>query len=113
MTSRSVAGTAAEGRGPRKRDAVWTRNPPAPDSMNDIIGQGCGLRWHGPTHAFGAGAPLVGAPKTTAFGGGARDGYGVVAPRRTVRAGALWGRGIPGTRALARVAAHCTPAAGC
>jgi hypothetical protein len=33
MTSRSSAGTAAEGRGPRKRDAAMTRNPPAPNTM--------------------------------------------------------------------------------
>ncbi len=68
MTSRSRAGTAAEGRGPRKRDAVWARNPPAPNSMNDMILQVCGLRWHGPIS-------VVGAPIRS-------DGYGVVATPR-------------------------------
>ena len=51
-----------------------------------------GLRWHDPDHAS-RGASVVGAPSRS-------YGYGVVAPPR------IWGRGIPGTRAIARVAAH-------
>ena len=56
-----------------------------------------GLRWHDPDHAS-RGAPVVGAPSHS-------YGNGVVAPPRSS------GRGIPGTRALARVAAHCTSSA--
>ena len=78
------------------------RNRHVPNTMADMILRVCGLGWPGPIS-------VVGAPRTTAFGGGARDGYGVVAPRPTLRAGAPWGRGIiPGTRARARVAARCT-----
>ena len=76
-------GTAAEGRG-----------RPVPTTMNDMTLQAKGLRWHDPDHAA-RGAPVVGAPSHS-------YGYGVVAPPR------VWDRGIPGTRALARVAAHCT-----
>jgi len=57
-----------------------------------------GLRWHDPDHAF-ARCPVVGAPSHS-------ECYGVIAPPRS------WGRGIPGTRALARHAAHCTPSTG-
>jgi len=61
-----------------------------------------GLRWHNPDHAA-CGAPVVGAPSRS-------ECYGVVAPTHTVaRVPRSWGRGIPGTRAIARVAAHCTP----
>ena len=48
-----------------------------------------GLRWHDPIS-------VVGAPSRS-------ECYGVVAPPRN------WGRGIRGTRASARHAAHCTP----
>ena len=54
-----------------------------------------GLRWHDPDHAA-RGAPVVGAPSRS-------ECYGLVASPW------IWGRGIPGTRALARVAAHYTP----
>ena len=47
-----------------------------------------GLGRHGPI-------PVVGAPNRS-------YDYGVVAPPRA------WDRGIPGTRAIARLAAHCT-----
>ena len=61
-----------------------------------------GLRWHDPDHAS-RGAPVVGAPSRS-------ECYGVVAPTHAIaRVPRIWGRGIPGTRALARVAAHCTP----
>ena len=77
------------------------RNSHVPNTMADIVVRLRGLGWHGPIS-------VVGAPRTTAFGGGARDGYAFEAPRPARCAGALWGRGIPGTRALARVAARCT-----
>ena len=55
-----------------------------------------GLRWHDPIS-------VVGAPSRS-------ERYGVVAPTRAIaRVPRSWGRGIPGTRAIARVAAHCTP----
>ena len=61
-----------------------------------------GLRWHDPDHAA-LGAPVVGAPNHS-------YGYGVVAPTHAIaRVPRSWGRGIPGIRALARVAIHCTP----
>ena len=64
------------------------RNRHVPNTMADTIVRLCGLGWHGPIS-------VVGAPSRS-------DGYGVAAPPR------IWGRGIPGTRALARVAARCT-----
>ena len=61
-----------------------------------------GLRWHDPDHAY-ARCPVVGVPSRS-------ECYGVVAPTHAVaRVPRIWGRGIPGTRALERVAAHCTP----
>ncbi len=58
-----------------------------------------GLRWHDPDHA-NARCP---APSRS-------ECYGVVAPDpRFARVPRSWGRGIRGTRALARQAAHCTP----
>ena len=54
-----------------------------------------GLERHGLDHAS-RGAPVVGAPSRS-------YDYGVVAPPRA------WDRGIPGTRAIAQVAADCTP----
>ena len=39
---------------------------------------------------------VVGAPRTTAFGGGARDGYAFEAPRPALCAGPLWSRGTRG-----------------
>ncbi len=69
-----------------------------PTDMNDMTLQLEGLRWHGLDHAA-RGAPVVGAPSHSYL-------YGVVAPPGN------WDRGIPGTRALARVAAHCTPSTG-
>ncbi len=84
------------------------RNRHVPNTKRDNTLQVCGLRWHGPDpRPSGAGAPVVGAPSRS-------DGYGVVAPRPTPSARVpLWGRGIPGTRALARVAARCTSSATC
>ena len=67
-----------------------------PNSMNDIILQGYGLQWHGRTHACDRGTRCR-----------------WVAPRPKLLVHALWGRGIPGPRALARVAALCTSATGC
>ena len=64
------------------------RNRHAPNTMADMNKRVCGLGWHGSIS-------VVGAPSRS-------DGYGVVAPPR------IWSRGIPGTRALARVAARCT-----
>ncbi len=55
------------------------RSRHVPNTMTDISVQLNGLRWHGPIS-------VVGAPIRS-------DGYGVVAPRPTLRAGALWGRG--------------------
>ena len=67
-----------------------------------------GLRWHDPDHAARS-APVVGAPSRS-------ECYGVVALAHAIaRVPRSWGGtrrrrvGIPGTRALARVAAHCTP----
>ncbi len=74
------------------------RNRHVPNTMADMILRVCGLGWHGPIS-------VVGAPSRS-------DGYGVVAPRPALCAGALWGRGMPGTRAIARVAAHCTSTTG-
>ena len=65
-----------------------------PTTRNGVTLHVEGLRWHDPDHAS-RGASVVGDPSHS-------YGYGVVAPPR------IWGRGIPGTRALARVAAHCT-----
>ena len=61
------------------------RNRHVPNTMADIVVRLRGLGWHG-----------------------ARDGDAFEAPRPARCAGALWGRGILGTRALARVAARCT-----
>ncbi len=81
--------------------------PPCAHTKWDMILQVDGLRWHGPTHAFGADAPVVGSPSRS-------DGYGVVAPRPMPSARVpLWSRGSPGTRARARVAARCTSTTGC
>ena len=66
-----------------------------PTTMYDMTLHVEGLRWHGPDDAS-RGAPVVGVPSHS-------YGYGVVAPPR------VWDRGMPGTRALARMAAHCTP----
>ena len=72
---------------------------PVPTIMNDMTLHVEGLRWHGPDHAS-RGAPVVGAPSHS-------YGYGVVAPTDAVaRKPRSWDRGIPGTRAMARVAAH-------
>ena len=60
MTRRSTAGTAAEGHGPRKRDAVWSRNPPSPDQQG-WRRAGARLGRHGADHAS-RGAPVVGPP---------------------------------------------------
>jgi hypothetical protein len=58
-----------------------------------------GLRWHDPDHASRV-ASVVGAPSYS-------YGYGVVAPTHAVaRIPRIWDRGIPGTRTIARVAAH-------
>ena len=77
--------------------------PPCAHHHGGLIRCGRGLRWHGPTHALRARVPpVVGAPSRS-------EGYGVVAPRPTPAARVpLWSRGIPGTRANARVAARCT-----
>jgi hypothetical protein len=64
-------------------------NRPVPTTMKGMTLHVEGLRWHGPIS-------VVGAPSRS-------ECYGVVAPPRS------WDRGIPGTRAIARVAAHCTP----
>ena len=69
------------------------RNHPAPATVLDVILPGSGLGWHGPIS-------VVGAPSRS-------DGYAVVAPPR------IWSRGIPGTRAEARVAARCTSTTDC
>ena len=74
------------------------------NTMADLILRVFGLRRH-------SSISVVRAPRTTVSGGGARDGYGVVAPRPTLCAGDRWSRGIPGTRALAQVATHCAPSA--
>ena len=82
-----------------------------PTAMNDMTLEVEGLRWHGPDHAA-RGAPVVRAPSHS-------YGYGVVAPTHAIaRVPRSWGGtrrrrvGIPGTRALARVATHCTPSTG-
>ncbi len=73
-----------------------------PTTMNGMTLQVEGLRWHDPDHAS-RGAPVVGAPSHS-------YGYGIVAPTHAfARVPRVWDRGIPGTRALARVAARCTP----
>jgi hypothetical protein len=74
-------------------EGVQTQDQPykrlVPTTMNDMTLHVEGLGWHGPI-------PVVGAPNRSCD-------YGVVAPPRA------WDRGIPGTRAIARVAAHRTP----
>jgi len=70
--------------------------------MNEMTLRVEGLRWHDPDHAL-RGAAVVGVP-------GHSYGYGIVAPTHAVaRVPRVWDRGIPGTRAVAPVAAHCTP----
>jgi len=87
------AGTAAKGRGRS-----------VPTGMDDMTLHVEGLRWHGPDHAS-RGAPVVGAPSHS-------YGYGVVAPTDAIaREPRSWDCGIPGTRTMARVAAHRTPSA--
>ena len=54
------------------------RNRPAPNTMNDIILQSCGLRWHGPDPRSAWVPPVVGAPSRS-------EGYGVLAPPRIWR----------------------------
>ncbi len=77
------------------------RNHPVPNGIVAMNLRVRGLRWHGPDHAS-RGAPVVGAPNRS-------DGYGLVAPTHAVaRVPRIWGRGIPGTRAVARVATRCT-----
>jgi hypothetical protein len=68
------------------------RNRHVPTNMRDMTIQIEGLGWHDPDHAP-RGAPVVGSASHS-------YGYGVVFPPR------IWGRGIPGTPPLARVAAH-------
>ena len=105
-----MAGTAAKGRGredERRRinragTAAEGRGRPVPSTIYDITLHVDGLWWHDPDHAS-RGAPVVGAPNRS-------YSYGVVALTHAIaRVPRIWGRGIPGTRALARVAAHCTP----
>ena len=70
-----------------------------------------GSGWHGPhPRPSGAGTRVVGTPQTTAYGGGDRDGYAFGVPTHALRARVprIWGRGIPGTRANARVATRQT-----
>ncbi len=38
----------------RKKDYVWDRNPPAPNTITDLILNVYGLRRHGPTQVFRA-----------------------------------------------------------
>ena len=73
--------------------------------MNGMTLHAEGLRWHDPDHAA-RGAPVVGALSRS-------ECYGVVVPTHAIaRVRRIWGGtrrrrvGIPGTRALARVAAH-------
>jgi hypothetical protein len=78
---------------------------PRPPGAHNRMGRndlnGGGLRWHGPTHALRARVPpVVGAP---------RRSYGYASSRRH----RIWGRGIPGTRAQARVAGRCISTTGC
>ena len=80
------AGTAAEGGGPTRRDDGSTTQPPCAQHRDEMDRRVSGLGWHGPIS-------VVGAPSRS-------DGYGVVATPR------IWSRGIPGTRASARVAAR-------
>ena len=72
-----------------------------PTTMNGMTLHVEGLRRHDPDHAS-RGAPFVGVPSHS-------YGYGVVALTHAIaRVPRIWGRDIRGTRALARVAAHCT-----
>ena len=82
-----------------------------PTTMYDMTLLVEGLQWHGLDHAA-RGAPVVGAPSRS-------ECYGVVALTHAIaRVPRIWGGtrhrrvGIPGARALARVAAHCTPSTG-
>ncbi len=77
-------------------------NRPVPTNRNGMTLHVEGLRWHGPISD-------VGAPSRS-------ECYGVVAPTHAIApVPRSWGGtrrrrvGIPGTRAIARVAAHCTP----
>ena len=72
---RSLAGTAAEGGGPKRRDDGSTAQPPCAQHQDEMIKHVYGLRWHGPISDVGA--PL------------GSDGYAFEAQPR------IWGRGIP------------------
>jgi hypothetical protein len=66
-------------------------------------------RRHGPDPRLAARVPpVVGARPTPSARVPRSYGYAFGASRPGLRPGALWGRGIPGTRAIARVAARCT-----
>jgi hypothetical protein len=66
------------------------RTPPALITLFAKVLRGDGLGRLGPDHAA-RGALVVGPPRTTAFGGGARYGYAIGEPPR------IWGRGAPET----------------
>jgi hypothetical protein len=74
-----------------------SRTPPAPFTLFAKVLHVDGLGRHGPDHAS-RGDLVVGPPRTTAFGGGARYGYAFGEPPR------VRGRGAP-------VTVHCTVAA--
>ena len=76
--------------------------PPAPNTMTDMIMHSCGLGWHGRPTPFGGGYPSVVGASRRSFG------YAFDAPTHALRARVprIWGRGIRGTRANARVAAR-------
>ena len=76
-------------RGGETQDQPHNRHVPA--AVNYMTSHVEGLRWHDPIS-------VVGAPSHS-------YGYGVVAPTHAIaRVPRIWGSGIPGTRALARVA---------
>ena len=75
------------------------RTPPAPITLFAKVLHCNGSGRHGPDHAS-RGAFVVGSPRTTAFGGGARYDYAVGEPP------GIWGRG-------ARNAAYPHPSATC
>jgi len=81
------------------------RTPPAPNTLTGIDLEPRGLGRHGPT-TLARGALVVGPPRTTAFGGGARYGYAIGEPPR------IWGRGAPVT-VRSTVAAHPHSSATC
>ena len=66
------------------------RTPPAPYTLTGIDLEGRGLGRHGPT-TLARGALVVGSPRTTACGSGARFGYAFGKPP------GIWGRGAPVT----------------